>query len=98
LILTETKNQQNGEEKMRWHSRGENWVQPVKWVGTATGVVGALLIALNIGAVGVGFVFFAISSALWALAGWVHRENSLIVLLVVFLVIDLVGIWNWLLA
>jgi hypothetical protein len=57
-----------------------------------------LLIALNIGAVGVGFVFFAISSALWALAGWVHRENSLIVLQVVFLGIDLVGIWNWLLA
>lgn len=83
---------------MRWHAKGDRWLTPVKWVGTATGIAGALLIALNIGHVGIGFVLFAVSSALWAVAGWVHREMSLVVLQGVFLIIDLVGIWNWLLV
>ena len=55
-----------------------------------------MLIALNIGAVGFGFEPFTVSSSLWAFAGWVHREASLVVLQGVFLVIDVVGVYNWL--
>jgi hypothetical protein len=68
----------------------------VKWIGTVTGIAGALLIALHIGAVGLGFVLFAISSSFWAFAGWVQRDLSLVTLQAVFLVIDAVGIYRWL--
>ena len=37
----------------------------LKWLGAVAGIVGALLVALNIGGtiVGIGFVFFAVSAA-----------------------------------
>ncbi len=58
----------------------------------------AILIALNIGAVGIGFVLFTVSYSLWAFAGWMQREMSLVVLQRVFLVIDVVGVYNCLLV
>ena len=66
-----------------------------KWVGTATGVAGAVLIALNIGAVASGFALFLVSSVLWSAVGWVHREPSLVVLQGAFTVINLFGIYRW---
>ena len=81
---------------MRPPRRHHRYLTPLKWVGTGTGVAGAILIALNIGAVGIGFVLFTISSSLWTYAGWAHREMSLVVLQGVFLVIDVVGVYNWL--
>jgi hypothetical protein len=85
-----------GEADMMLYRRNIRYLTPVKWIGTATGIAGALLVALNIGAVGLGFVLFAISSSLWAFAGWVHREMSIFLLQAVFLIIDAVGIYNWL--
>ena len=46
--------------------------------------------------IGIGFVLFTVSSSLWTYAGWAHREMSLVVLQGVFLVIDVVGVYNWL--
>jgi hypothetical protein len=66
-----------------------------KWAGTATGVAGAVLIALNIGAVAVGFVLFLISSLLWSAIGWFHRNPSLVVLQGAFTAINLLGIYRW---
>lgn len=83
---------------MNWVVHQETWLTVLKWIGTATGIIGASIVALNIDAVGIGFIFFAVSSATWAYAGWVHREMSLLVLQVVFLAIDLMGIYNWLLV
>ncbi len=79
----------------RQHQR---YLKPLKCIGTGTGVAGAILIALNIGAVGIGFVLFTVSWSLWAFAGWMHREMSLVVLQGVFLVIDVVGVYNCLLV
>ena len=70
-------------------------LQAAKWIGTATGVAGAVLIALNIGAVAVGFVLFLISSVLWSAVGWIHREPSLVVLQGAFTAINLLGIYRW---
>ncbi len=69
-----------------------------KWLGTATGIAGALLIALNVGGtiVGIGFVFFAVSAAAWVVAGWRTGEPSLVAIHGVFLAINLLGIWRWL--
>jgi len=72
----------------------------LKWLGTVAGIVGALLVALNIGGtiVGIGFVFFAVSAASWVVAGWRMGERSLVAMHGVFLAINLLGIWRWLIA
>ncbi len=68
---------------------------PAKWIGTATGVTGAVLIALNLDVVAYGFGLFLISSLLWAWVGWMHRETSLVVLQSAFTVINVLGIFRW---
>ncbi len=69
-----------------------------KWRGTVSGIAGALLIALNVGGtiVGIGFVFFAVSAAAWVVAGWRMGEPSLVAMHGVFLAVNLLGIWRWL--
>ena len=66
-----------------------------KWIGTAAGVAGASIIALNLNVVVYGFMLFLISSILWGVVGWVQREPSLLVLQATFTVINLVGIYRW---
>lgn len=68
----------------------------LKWIGTGTGILGALLVALNIPQSGHGFVLFLISSLAWLTAGWRMKEPSLMVLQAVFTVVNLLGIWRWL--
>ena len=41
--------------------RHQRYLKPLKCIGTGTDVAGAILIALNIGAVGIGFVLFTVS-------------------------------------
>ena len=71
----------------------------LKWLGTAAGITGAVLIALNIGGtiVGIGFVLFAVSALSWVIAGWRMGEMSLVAMHGVFLAINLVGVWRGLL-
>lgn len=44
-----------------------------KWLGTAAGVAGAAIVALNLGVVVHGFGLFLISSLLWTAVGWLRR-------------------------
>lgn len=67
----------------------------MKWIGTATGVAGALIVAMNLGLVAHGFVLFLVSSILWSLVGWMQREASLVVLQGTFTAINVVGIVRW---
>jgi hypothetical protein len=67
-----------------------------KWIGTAAGVSGAIMIALNLGLVIYGFGLFLISSLLWTVIGWLQREMSLLVLQGTFTVINMIGIYRWL--
>ncbi len=71
-----------------------------KWLGTVAGITGALLIALNVGGtiVGIGFIFFAVSATAWVVAGWRMGKPSLVAMHGVFLAINLLGIWRWLVA
>ena len=70
----------------------------LKWTGTGTGIAGAIWVALNIATSGWGFVLFAISAALWTMAGWFMREPSLVVLQFTFFAIDILGIYRWLIV
>ena len=67
-----------------------------KWLGSACGVAGAIMIALNLGLVIYGFALFLISSVLWSAIGWLQRETSLVVLQVAFTIINVIGIYRWL--
>ena len=80
---------------------GPVWALSVlKWLGAIAGITGAVLIALNIGGtiVGIGFMFFAVSALSWVIAGWRMGEMSLVAMHGVFLAINPVGVWRWLLA
>ena len=68
---------------------------PAKWLGTAAGVSGAVLIALNLGVVAYGFGLFLVSSVLWTWVGWMHREASLMLLQGSFTAINLLGLYRW---
>jgi len=67
----------------------------IKWIGTAAGVSGAILIALNLGIVGYGFALFLLSSSLWLTAAVAERETSLLVLQVAFTAINVLGLCRW---
>ncbi len=70
----------------------------LKWTGTATGIAGALWIALNVATSGGGVSLFVISATCWTVAGRMMREPSLVLLHGVFLAINLLGIYRWLIA
>ena len=46
-----------------------HWLSSAKWIGTITGVAGAVVIALNLGFVIYGFYLYLISSVLWSVVG-----------------------------
>ena len=73
-----------------------HWVSAAKWIGTVTGVAGAMVIALNLGFVIYGFYLYLISSTLWSVVGWMQREPSLFVLQGAFTAINILRIYRWL--
>lgn len=70
----------------------------LKWIGTAGGVTGAILLALNIDVSGWGFVAFLVGSGGWMAAGLIQRETSLWLLNLVFTITNVIGIYRWLIA
>ncbi len=70
----------------------------LKWLGTVLAIIGALAIALNLPYSGWGFVAFLISSISWSIAGFMMREPSLVVLQGTFIIINVLGIYRWLIA
>lgn len=67
----------------------------VKWLGTAMGAMGALLIASNVPESGWAFVLFFLSSTAWTCVGVAMREPPLWSLNSVYMAIDLIGIYRW---
>jgi len=51
------------------------WLSTAKWIGTAAGVSGAIMIALNLGLVIYGL--FLISSLLLSVTGWLNPRPLL---------------------
>jgi hypothetical protein len=70
-------------------------LRAAKWIGAGAGISGAVLIALNLGVVGYGFVLFLASSLLWSVVGLVQREPSLVVLQGAFTAINVMGVYRW---
>ena len=69
----------------------------IKWIGTIAGIIGAGFLALNVQESGWGFTFFFVSSVAWAWVGIKTRDHALTALQSVFVLIDVLGIYRWLL-
>lgn len=72
----------------------------VRWFATINGVIAAIAVAGNFGRLvtGIGFVIFTLSSVAWILAGYFEDMSSLITQNIVLTVINLVGIYRYLIA
>lgn len=66
------------------------------WMGTVFGVLGALLVACNIGMNDFGYICFFIGSIFSLYNAVKMRDNSQMVLWGVFMIINLVGIVSYL--
>lgn len=68
----------------------------LKGIGTITGLVGAGMIAMcAVGCGPTGFWFFLVSSITWGLAAFRMGETSLFILQAAFVLINVIGIYNW---
>lgn len=70
----------------------------LRWIGTVTGIMGAVLVALNIEETRYGFIFFLVSALLYSYTSWKDRDYPMLSLQVTFACIDLLGIWRWFFA
>jgi nicotinamide riboside transporter PnuC len=65
------------------------------WLGTITGITGALLVALNINEVFTGYLFFMASAISWVIQGAKNNDKSLVLLNAVFVCVNALGLYNW---
>ncbi len=72
----------------------------VNWIPATAAMIGALMIAANLGArvTGWGFVVYALSSVIWVIseASGSKPDPSLVVMHSVLLLVNLFGVWRWL--
>lgn len=65
------------------------------WIGTITGILGGLLLAVNLEYSNYGFFIFLISATSWTIQGYKNNDRSLMILNTFFIFIDLLGIYRW---
>ena len=70
----------------------------LQWSGCATGVAGALLLALNNKFSGWGFVLFLMSNGFWMAFGIQTGAPGLVATQVMFTATSVLGIYRWLVA
>jgi len=65
------------------------------WLGTITGIVGGLLVALNFDHSKYGYIFFMVSAISWVIQGAKNNDKSLVLLNTVFVCVNTLGIYRW---
>lgn len=70
----------------------------LRWLGTATGIAGAVIVSLRLSSrvTGLGFCVFLVSSTAWVAAGLLAGTYSLVTQNGALTVINLLGIYRWL--
>lgn len=70
----------------------------VRWIASGSGMIAAILVALNAGSkvTGIGFIIFSASSILWVAASIIDGNNPLAIQNVVLLGINMFGIYRYL--
>lgn len=69
------------------------WI--VEWTGAILGMLGSLLLALNIAISGWGFAAFLTSNICWLVFGIRNRAWGLVTMQLGYTVTSLTGIYNW---
>lgn len=71
----------------------------LRWTASISGMIAAILVALNAGAriTGIGFIIFSGSSVVWIAASLIDGNNPLAVQNLVLLGINIFGIYRYLL-
>ena len=67
----------------------------LEWLGCASGLLGAALLAINYRRSGYGFVAFLFSNACWIGYGTLTGSWGLVTMQLGFTVTSLVGIYRW---
>ena len=72
--------------------------QIASWVAPIATTIAALMVAINAGSkiTGYGFIVFCVGSIAWALVGWATDQMNLVWQNAILLVINLIGVWQWL--
>jgi len=71
----------------------------IKWVfGTFMGIFGAILVSLNFEYSKYGYVLFTISSFAWVYISISKKDNALLFMQLVFTVINIIGLYQWILV
>lgn len=70
----------------------------LQWAGCFTSVVGALLLAVRTRHSGVGFTLLLMSSLLWLIYAVKTEALGLAVNQIFFILINLIGIYTWLIV
>jgi subtilisin family serine protease len=65
------------------------------WIGTITGITGAVLVALNFEYSKFGYISFMISAITWTIQGAKNKDKSLVFLNSVFICVNGLGIYRW---
>lgn len=67
-------------------------------LGSFFGILGAILISINIPTSKYGFLLLTCSAILWIIVSWRDKLYSLLWMNIVFLLTDIVGIYRWVLV
>lgn len=69
-----------------------------EWIGTALTIIAALMVSLDLGRriTGWGFAVFSLSSVFWLVVARQDDQPGLLLTNAVLLVINLIGVWRWL--
>lgn len=73
-------------------------IQFLEWLAMATGIIAAITISMDLGRkiTGFAFIVFTVSSVSWVIVGIAQGEPPLTVMNVVLTIVNLVGIYRWL--
>ena len=75
-----------------------DFLEVLRWVASITGIVAAILVAMRLTnrATGIGFIIFTICSVSWVTVGAFDDEWKLAAQNMVLTLINLVGVYRWL--
>jgi nicotinamide riboside transporter PnuC len=65
------------------------------WIGSITGVIGAILVAFNFEFSKFGYFFFLVSSITWAIQANKNKDKALLSINLAFTIINIIGIYRW---
>lgn len=77
---------------------GTKTIKVIQWTGTATAIIGAMMVSSNTAISGYGYVPFLTSSICWVAASLATRDRAQLVMQFGFMAINAVGIYRWLIA